>query len=80
MNASRDALVLATICGVMLLLSLAGIVFDFTTLMAFHPNLDGILLLSVCLIFALLFAILLFFLARAEGWLPSRKAAPEKGK
>lgn len=80
MNLSRPVLTLLAVCAALILLSVLGIVFDFTTLMAFHPDLDGILLLFVCLIMGGLFSLMLFLLAKEEGWLPGKKRAADKAK
>lgn len=80
MTAARESLTLVVICVVVIVLSLLGLIFDFTRLMAYGPNIDGILLLFVCLIMAGLFALMLFLFARAEGWLGKKDAAAPPAK
>jgi hypothetical protein len=74
---------LALICVVVVLLSIAGIAATFLT--RIELNVDGILLLLSSLVMGGVFSLMLFVLAREEGWLPSRKkqgasadAAPAK--
>lgn len=57
----------------MLFLSFAGIISDF--LAGLKLDMDGLLLLSVSLMMALVFAVMLFVLARQEGWLGGHKSA-----
>jgi hypothetical protein len=80
MKSSLTSLTLALICVVVILFSIAGIVANFVT--RIELNIDGILLLLVCLVMGGLFSLMLFVLAREEGWLPRRKkaAAPDEGK
>lgn len=54
MDAKKDALILAAMCAVALLLSLGGIAWIFTSGMGF--TLDAIFMLLVCLTMAGLFA------------------------
>jgi hypothetical protein len=63
---------LAGICVVMLLLSFAGVASDFITRLI--GNIDGLLLLSICLMMAGLFLWMLYLMGKEEGWLPSRHA------
>ena len=63
---------LVGICVVMLLLSFAGMASDFITRLI--GNIDGLLLLSICLMMVLLFAGMLLAMGKEEGWLPSRHA------
>jgi hypothetical protein len=80
MKSSLTSLTLALICVIVILFSIAGIVANFVT--RIELNIDGILLLLVCLVMGGLFSLMLFVLAREEGWLPRRKkaAAPDEGK
>jgi hypothetical protein len=93
MSLPRGILSLVAVCAILIVLALLGLVFDFTTLMEFHPSIDGLLLLSVCLMLGGIFSLMLFSLAKAEGWLdrlplvgkkqpapPPTDAAAEKGK
>jgi hypothetical protein len=80
MKSSLTSVTLALICVVVILFSIAGIVANFVT--RIELNIDGILLLLVCLVMGGLFSLMLFVLAREEGWLPGRKkpAASDEGK
>jgi hypothetical protein len=80
MSLSRPLLSLVAICAVLILFSLIGLVFDFTTLMKFHIDLDGLLLLCVCLMLGGMFSLTLFLVAKDQGWLPSRKQNSQEGK
>lgn len=83
MKPSLSSVTLALICVIVILFSIAGIVANFVT--RIELNIDGILLLLACLVMGGLFSVMLFVLAREEGWLPARKkqespaqAAPAK--
>ncbi len=71
MKLSRSSLALALMCVIVILFSIAGIVANFVTRIGL--NIDGILLLLVCLGMGGLFSLMLLVLAREEGWLPARK-------
>jgi len=58
---------------VMLGFSLIGVVADF--MFDLKLDMDGLLLISVCLMMALVSAAMLFFLAKAQGWLGKGKSA-----
>jgi hypothetical protein len=60
---------------IMLLLSFAGIISDF--LAGLKLDMDGLLLISVSLTMALVFAAMLVWLAKQEGWLGRRKSAEQ---
>jgi len=64
---------LVGICVVILLLSFAGLASDFITRLI--GNIDGLLLLFICLMMLGLFAGMLFAMGKEEGWLPSRHRA-----
>jgi hypothetical protein len=64
---------LVGICVVILLLSFAGMASDFVTRLI--GNIDGLLLLFICLMMVGLFAGMLFSMGKEEGWLPSRHHA-----
>jgi uncharacterized RDD family membrane protein YckC len=72
MNGKENPIELLVICALMLLLSIVGIVGSLST--PLRGNLDGLLMLAVCLMTALIFAILLFVLAKQRGWLGKRSA------
>lgn len=56
---------------IMLLLSCAGIISDF--LAGLKLDMDGLLLISVSLTMALVFAVMIFFLVKQEGLFGGRK-------
>ncbi len=58
---------------VMLVLSLIGVVADF--MFDLKLDMDGLLLISVCLMMALVSAAMLFSLAKDQGWLGKDKSA-----
>jgi hypothetical protein len=63
---------------VMLGLSVIGVIADF--LFDLKLDMDGLLLISVCLMMALVSAAMLFLLAKDQGWLGKGKsAAPAAG-
>lgn len=62
---------LAAICLVVIVLSVAGAVFDFTSHLGL--DMDGILLLLTCLTMGGLFALMLLLVAKEQGWLPAHK-------
>jgi hypothetical protein len=66
-----------TVVGVGLFIlgvSVIGVVADF--LFDLKLDMDGLLLISVCLLMALVSAAMLFFLAKSMGWLGKTKSAP----
>ena len=78
MTVRRDILELVLICVVVLLLAVAGLVWTFLTGLEF--DIDGLLLLLVCLLMGGLFSLMLLMIAKEAGWLarlpiPRRKAA-----
>jgi hypothetical protein len=79
MKLDREGLILLLICLVLVVFSLLGLFIDFTKLMAFHPSIDGLLLLFTCLMMGGLFTLMLWQLAKAEGWI-GKKSAAEQGK
>ena len=80
MNQQRPLLLL-TICAVIVGLSILGLIGGFSTRLI--GSLDGLLMLAVCLMTALIFARLLFVLAKEQGWLGKHGkgdgTAPEAG-
>jgi len=64
---------LVGICVVVLILSFAGLASDFITRLI--GNIDGLLLLFICLMMLGLFTGMLFAMGKEEGWLPSRHHA-----
>ncbi len=79
MKAKQESLILAGVCLVLVLLSLAGLVW--AMLPGQRLTLDGILLTLVCLSTAAIFGLLLALQAVQEGWvkLPSRKSGSSSG-
>jgi hypothetical protein len=57
----------------LLVLSLIGVAADF--MYDLKLDMDGLLLISVCLMMALVSAAMLFFLAKGQGWLGKPKSA-----
>ena len=83
MSALRGSLGLAAICLVIILVSVAGLFSDFATHLEF--NIDGLLLILICVLMGGLFFLMLLLVAKEQGWLPhfpSKKtvdgAAPPK--
>ena len=75
MKLAHGILGLALICVIVIVLSVAGAVFDFTSHLGL--DMDGILLLLTCLTMGGLFALMLLLIAKEQGWLPARhKQAP----
>ena len=72
MNGKENPLELLVMCAVMIVLSLLGIVGGLSR--GLLGNMDGILLLGVCLMIALISALLLFVLAKEQGWIGKRKS------
>lgn len=70
------------ICLVVLILAVAGLASDFVTRLI--GNIDGLLLLFICLMMVLLFAGMLFAMGKEEGWIPTRHhsgdSKPAEGK
>ncbi|MFZ0635175.1 MAG: hypothetical protein WA755_04930 [Candidatus Acidiferrales bacterium] len=76
MTPKENRLELAIISIVFILLSLVGAVWTFTSgLLA--GGVDGILLLLVCLMIALVFALMLLMFAFEAGWIKRPKPAPK---
>jgi hypothetical protein len=67
MNGQQKPLVLLIFCAVLVGLSLLGLAGAFLTRLL--GNIDGLLLLSICLMTALIFAFLLYDVAKEQGWL-----------
>ncbi|HEX2711594.1 MAG TPA: hypothetical protein VHM88_05135, partial [Candidatus Acidoferrales bacterium] len=67
MSMIRGILGLAAICAVIVVLALVGLTWDFRTGLEF--NIDGLLLLLVCLMMGGLFSLMLLLIAKDAGWL-----------
>jgi hypothetical protein len=84
MNAKENPVELLVMCAVMIVLSILGIVGGFSR--DLFGNMDGILILGVCLMMLLVAVLLLFGLAKEQGWIGKHKgedgppAAPAKAK
>ena len=75
MSLTRSTLWLVALCAIVILLSLAGLVWAILVGMAL--TLDGLLLIFTCLTMGGLFFLMLLWLAKEHGWIkfPSKKAA-----
>lgn len=74
MEVRRNRMELVVICGLFVLLSLWGIVWDFTSGLL-TSGIDGIMLLAICLLMGGLFSLEILLTVGKSGWLKSRKAA-----
>jgi hypothetical protein len=72
MTARQGILGVVAVGLIMLLLSFSGVASDFLTGIAL--NIDGLLLLAISLMVAVIFLAMLFLLAKSEGWLGKPKA------
>ena len=70
MTKKQGVLSLVGICLLVLVLSVAGLASDF--LARLNLDLDGLLLILICLMMGLLFLIMLLVIAREQGWIPQR--------
>jgi hypothetical protein len=75
MNGQQKPPVLLVMCAVIIVLSILGVVGGLSTRLI--GSLDGLLMLAVCLMMALIFILLLFVLAKEQGWLGKR--GPDAG-
>jgi hypothetical protein len=71
MNGQENPIELLVICAVMLVLSILGVVGGLSPRL--FGSLDGLLIVAICLMTALIFAILLFVLAKERGWIGKRR-------
>ena len=71
MTTQDNPLELVTMCAVIVVLSVLGVVGGLSTRLV--GSLDGLLMLAVCLMMALIFALLLVVLAKDKGWLGKRR-------
>jgi hypothetical protein len=67
MSEQEKPVELLVMCAVIVVLSILGVVGGLSTRLI--GSLDGLLMLAVCLMMALIFAVLLFVLAKEQGWL-----------
>ena len=70
MKKEHGILGLAAICLVIVVLSVSGLASDILTRL--DLDLDGLLLIMVSLLMAGLFLLMLFIIAKEQGWLPAR--------
>jgi hypothetical protein len=70
MNGQENPVELLVICAVMLVLSILGVLGGLSPRL--FGSLDGLLIVAVSLMMALIFGILLFVLAKERGWLGKR--------
>jgi hypothetical protein len=73
MNGKENPIELLGMCAVMIVLSILGIVGGLSR--GLLGSMDGILMLGVCLMMALISALLLFVLAKEKGWLGKKAEA-----
>ncbi len=66
MNGKENPIELLVICAVMVVLSILGIIGGFSR--GLFGTMDGILLLAVCLMMAMISALLLLVLVKGQGW------------
>ena len=84
MNGQENPPELLTMCVVVVVLSILGIVAGFSRELL--GSMDGLLMLAVCLMMALIFALMLFVLGKEMGWFRRHKhedgpaASAAKGK
>lgn len=70
MTKKQGVLGLVGICLLIVVLSAAGLASDFLTRL--DLDLDGLLLILCSLLMGLLFLIMLFVIAKEQGWIPER--------
>jgi len=63
----RDGILESIICLVLIMLSVVGVVSVFVT--GLQRDIDGLLLILVCVLIGSIFSTMLFVLAKQEGWL-----------
>lgn len=73
MSAKHGILTVVAIVLITLLISFAGVISDFVLGLA--RDIDGLLLLSVSLMTALIFAAMLYVVAKQAGWVGAHKPA-----
>lgn len=78
MSAPRAVLSLMVICAVIVLLSVLGLVWAVGAGLLYPQiQLDGLLLIMVCLMMGGIFSLMLLRMAQEYGWLPRRRSAVE---
>jgi hypothetical protein len=71
MNEQEKPVELLVMCAVIVVLSFLGVIGGLSTRLI--GSLDGLLMLAVCLMMALIFSLLLLVLAKEQGWLGKRR-------
>jgi len=71
----RDGILESIICSVLIMLSVVGVVSVFVT--GLQRDIDGLLLILVCVLMISLFSTMLFVAAKQEGWL-TRLSRPQR--
>lgn len=71
MSDQDHPLELLIMCAVIVVFSIFGVVGGISSKL--FGSLDGLLLIAICLVMLLVFSILLFVLARENGWLGGSK-------
>ncbi len=66
----QGVLSLVGICAFVIAMSLLGLVWDIAS--GLIGNIDGLLLLFVCLFMGGVFSLMLFQIVKEQGWLPAR--------
>ena len=78
MKGQQNSAELLVMCVVLVVLSVLGVAGGLGTRLI--GSLDGLLMLAVCLMMALIFVLLLFVLAKEQGWIgkhgPDSSATP----
>jgi hypothetical protein len=69
-NGEQRPLVLLIICAVLLVLSIWGVVGGLSARL--FGDIDGLLMLAVSLMIAVIFALMLFMLGKEQGWFDRR--------
>ncbi len=77
MSVQRGILGIVAVCLVVILLSALGLVSGLATRLEF--NIDGLLLLAVCLMMGGIFTLMLLLIAKDAGWVkfPHRKSGAQ---
>lgn len=72
MTAKHEQLILALLCLVVVLLSMAGLAWSFqAALLVPQITMDGLLLVLICLTMLTVFGTMLYSIAKNAGWLQS---------
>ena len=78
MSTPRGVLSLAIVCAVIVLLSVLGLLWAIGAGLLYPQiQLDGLLLVMICLMMGGVFSLMLLRMALEYGWLPRRRSAVE---